>query len=130
VCLVGMGSDSAEVVLKSSGKLPLFSKAVVENLLRGQGNEAFLAELFPINAMTEPIPAGMDALFRILLCNSSDLFTPYWQEKALYRVTDGTGIEYALKDRLGAGAFGIVYSVSGYPAWWSRHPTDPCSLTQ
>jgi hypothetical protein len=27
--LVGMGSDSADVVLKSTGKLPLFSKVVV-----------------------------------------------------------------------------------------------------
>jgi hypothetical protein len=121
VCLVGMGSASADVIQKSSGKLPLFSKVAVQNLLRGQGNEALLDELFSIDAVEEPIPTGMDALFRILLCNSCDLFTPYWQEKASYRANDGTGT-YALENRLGAGAFGTVYSLNGHPSMVVKAP--------
>jgi hypothetical protein len=124
--LVGMGTPSAEVIPRSTGKLPLFSKAVVEKLLgpKTELNEkyqekrnTFLSELFPYGIETGPIPAGMDVLFRILLCNPSDLSTPYWQEHALYQTTttaDGPRIDYVLENRLGAGAFGAVFSVTGF----------------
>lgn len=74
----------------------------------------FLNELFSKNEVTPgAIPAGMDALFRILLCKTDDLFTPYWRSDVLYEENTPCACNYTLDRKLGMGSFGTAFSVHG-----------------
>lgn len=118
--LCGMGSADARLELSSTEKRPLFSKEVVTKLLGATDNDMkappFLEELFPEGKeATSVCSEGMDALFQILLCETDELFTPYWRNNARYESTMPNNKTYELQKRLGAGAFGTVYSVEDVP---------------